>query len=840
MLPLLRSLLRAAMLGPGAPHPRPWPACMSRRRAHAMGAAAAGGRRRRRGSAGDGPALAAAVASQQQGGALPPAPEAPPGPGPRRRRRSHGSDSSSGGDDSGSDSGGGGGSISDAWREQAAVAAAAARLSRFLDFRERAASEVSAKLAALGYDRQLAARVLASLQDAGLQSDARFAEMFVRSYWRSKAQSPARLAYELRARQVAQPHIDAALAAVFGEARQLPAREASSEQEEEAWVHLVEVCRQRAEHTRGEPAQKRRAKLAAWLQRRGHGMSTIFRVFAELSASRSARRPVRRLPGQLAAPSGYRPGPGAGRLRPAARARGRGGAAMDEAAPAPAVRPVEEVLPSPQLLEHYRSRIDEFERERSDLLSAVERCAVQHDEVHRLEWENRKRADEIRELQKALSDAQQFLFEERQRLLALTAENDELKLQEVQDRQRIQALLSMTQPLEQAITFPPGGGPPTAVTALPRAGGGKARAGERVLRTVFLPAADPEFLVMKVESLQAQLDEQRQLHEERVAALLNDRQLRAQEEERQHANMAVQVEALARQVTQLEETLRTTTREYILARREKQEAQAAAAAAAAQMAAEVGAARGELAAARRAARAQVERAASSADGKMREYVERFREQVRSRDEELLTLGSVHASSKEAAERRIAELEGRVGRLLEANRQLELRRQLDADGWAADVTRLRQSLAVVDRKLLQMRLIDRLDDDERLDALLDQLERKTPGLKPQQPQQPPAGGGARARSAGARPGRPRARRAAGAGAAARRGGRAAPAGRRPRGTSRRGPVKSGLAAELRAVRQQLEELEERADAKARRALVGLPGGSNSGGGRATGLRRLLPA
>lgn len=53
----------------------------------------------------------------------------------------------------------------------------------------------------------------------------------------------------------------------------------------------------------------------------------------------------------------------------------------------------------------------------------------------------------------ALSDAQAFLFEERQRLLALQAENDELKLQELQDRKRIQHLLAMTQPLEQEITY---------------------------------------------------------------------------------------------------------------------------------------------------------------------------------------------------------------------------------------------------------------------------------------------------------------------------------------------------------------------------------------------------
>lgn len=57
---------------------------------------------------------------------------------------------------------------------------------------------------------------------------------------------------------------------------------------------------------------------------------------------------------------------------------------------------------------------------------------------------------------------------------------------------------------------------------------------------------------------------QKQLHEERVSALLADRQLRAQEEERQRTNLAVQVEALSKQVQQLEAALQATTRDYIV------------------------------------------------------------------------------------------------------------------------------------------------------------------------------------------------------------------------------------------------------------------------------------
>ncbi len=43
---------------------------------------------------------------------------------------------------------------------------------------------------------------------------------------------------------------------------------------------------------------------------------------------------------------------------------------------------------------------DDFENERASLLESIEKCSVQAGELHRLDWENRRRADEIRELQK--------------------------------------------------------------------------------------------------------------------------------------------------------------------------------------------------------------------------------------------------------------------------------------------------------------------------------------------------------------------------------------------------------------------------------------------------------
>ena len=92
---------------------------------------------------------------------------------------------------------------------------------------------------------------------------------------------------------------------------------------------------------------------------------------------------------------------------------------------------VEQLLPSTELLAYYKARLgelinqptlracapfsllhcsrhcahitvcaDDFDQERQGLIEALERCAVQQADVHQLEWENRKRAEEIRDLQK--------------------------------------------------------------------------------------------------------------------------------------------------------------------------------------------------------------------------------------------------------------------------------------------------------------------------------------------------------------------------------------------------------------------------------------------------------
>lgn len=84
--------------------------------------------------------------------------------------------------------------------------------------------------------------------------------------------------------------------------------------------------------------------------------------------------------------------------------------------------------PSRELLEYYRKKVGEYDSEREELFKKLDSLKQTMDDQHKLQWELRQKDDEIAELQKALSDMQVFLFQEREQVLKLYAENDRLKV----------------------------------------------------------------------------------------------------------------------------------------------------------------------------------------------------------------------------------------------------------------------------------------------------------------------------------------------------------------------------------------------------------------------------
>lgn len=396
--------------------------------------------------------------------------------------------------------------------------------------------------------------------------------------------------------------------------------------------------------------------------------------------------------------------------------------------------------PSAELIKFYRERVADFERERDELIGRVDGVGIRRAELHQAEWELKKRSDETTELQKALSDAHAYLFEERERLLKIQAENDELKLQEVEDRRRIQHLLQLMNPAEPVVEFSRDAGPtqPSSASYAKNTANADIRArltvpkptpkdssdkdsnapspapasqnNAGVARTVFLPAQNVETMTLAVTSLKGQLADLRKFSDERVAALLEDRRIRDADEILQKREYEKKAVELRHRLARTEDLLQKSTKDYITARTSPyivQEQQALLELELTKLSGERREMQSTIASAKNDASVIAKAEADT-------YVNQFKDQMQRR--------SAIATQYEL---RIKELERENKKVKKSHKDLEQRRVMDLEGFTSDVTTLRKLLSAVDRRLHQTRLAQRLDDDERLDALLEQLERRAP-------------------------------------------------------------------------------------------------------------------
>ncbi|KAK3242884.1 hypothetical protein CYMTET_47438 [Cymbomonas tetramitiformis] len=410
---------------------------------------------------------------------------------------------------------------------------------------------------------------------------------------------------------------------------------------------------------------------------------------------------------------------------------------------------LDELQPTVELCSYYRKRISEFETERDDMLERLENNSCSREELHKSQWELKKRIEEVKELQKALSDAHTYLFEERQRLLELQAENDELKLQELEDRKRIQHLLALTGPVEQEITYFRSK-QTESLTHLPKddkRNKGEAERGyvrvtgvprpepphvhqpvqpcERVMRTVYLPTSNVESLLLKCESLQAQLNEQKRYSNERIAALLEDRRIREADEEAYRKTMERRVEDCTDKIQRSEKLLTNSTRDFVIAQKTSQEHERVKMEKAEEVRVERVKTERERNVLQQAQIEEIKNLETKMAREQAEFLKEYQTQIKGKAEELVNMESLHKAVMTQYENRIKDLDAQLGSLRGKHKALEARRLLDLEGFTRDVTLLRKQLCAVDRKLHQLRLANRLEDDERLDALLEHIEQRAP-------------------------------------------------------------------------------------------------------------------
>uniref|UniRef100_A0A9J8CEJ3 Coiled-coil domain containing 77 n=1 Tax=Cyprinus carpio carpio TaxID=630221 RepID=A0A9J8CEJ3_CYPCA len=220
--------------------------------------------------------------------------------------------------------------------------------------------------------------------------------------------------------------------------------------------------------------------------------------------------------------------------------------------------------PSRELLEFYRQKLAQFDGEHDDLLQMLEKYRSTAEEQHKLQWEVRQREEEIAELQNALSDMQVYLFQEREQALRLYAENDRLKIRELEDRKKIQHLLALVGPDPGEITYfhrePPHKVTVPQKKVLPRSH-------EESKGVKPRPVSAKGSKKSSREGEDATISEQYKRDNQtlllQVEALLEDRRIHREERQVQHQRDQDTVTALTDKLQRTQNLLHESTRDFL-------------------------------------------------------------------------------------------------------------------------------------------------------------------------------------------------------------------------------------------------------------------------------------
>ncbi|XP_071492109.1 coiled-coil domain-containing protein 77-like [Diadema antillarum] len=446
----------------------------------------------------------------------------------------------------------------------------------------------------------------------------------------------------------------------------------------------------------------------------------------------------------------------------------------DQGDEGPSIPPVSERLaylrPSRELLEYYRKKIAEFDSEHQDMLQKLDQYRTTYEQQHKMQWEMRQREEEIAELQKALSDMQVYLFQEREQVLRLYAENDRLKLRELEDRKRIHHLLALNGPGEPEVTYFHKEPPARAVvkqhpaskrhphsdengfglkSALPLRGSSAAnirassasasaaaarhpKRSQQSKKGNAENASDPgktqdvEVLLLQIEALQSQMAEQARLSKEQVAALIEDRRVRMEELQTIVERDQAKVQALEERLHKTQNLLYDSTRDYLQLKYESRGNEKGWMAEKDQLLQELDRCKEQLNTShddviRVSDQVLEQRQAQSMELEVLEnqlqqaqkLSDMYREQVISLESELAAIREKEDVSKEVFKGRTEKLSRRLQLMNQRYEALEKRRNLEVEGFKNDIKTLRSRLKDVEKQLFKVTLGVGEDGDLRM-------------------------------------------------------------------------------------------------------------------------------
>lgn len=257
-----------------------------------------------------------------------------------------------------------------------------------------------------------------------------------------------------------------------------------------------------------------------------------------------------------------------------------------ESTPMPSIEDRLAVLcPSQELLDYYQKKMASCEAENEDLLKKLELYREACENQHKLEWNLQQREVEIAELQKALSDMQVCLFQEREHVLRLYSENDRLRIRELEDKKKIQNLLTLVGTDTNEVTYffkePPHKVciPQKTIQAVDVYEPSSAKADPRGRKKKTIKEKEDisdryqregQTLILQVEALQAQLEEQTRLSREQVEGLMEDRRIQIEEIQVQHQRNQEKIKELTKSLHHTQELLYESTKDFLQLKFENQ------------------------------------------------------------------------------------------------------------------------------------------------------------------------------------------------------------------------------------------------------------------------------
>ncbi|DAZ95671.1 TPA: hypothetical protein N0F65_002468 [Lagenidium giganteum] len=422
-----------------------------------------------------------------------------------------------------------------------------------------------------------------------------------------------------------------------------------------------------------------------------------------------------------------------------------------------------------ELLTFYRARCDQFAAERQALVDQLASVEISKEQFHRTQWELKTTKAEVAELEDALKKSNAALFQTKADNIELQAENKTLRIQEEQDRKKIQHLLALTQPVTEEVTFfrdcrpdrtasypiQPVTTTPARPVPRPRAytytntvhiGSERMKTStkktdatetsatktqsrptkpratvNRVLRTVYMPNEQTTALTRTIENLQEQLAAHQRLTDERIQSLLDGFAEEKAKISQQHKRTEEQKDMLERQLERTQRLLHQTTKDYLVLRHKSQEAERLAHEEVYSLKEQCEQLTKEKTQVTKQAQAETEAMKQIAKDEGNHCAQEFRNQALSRERDMLILKDQYAAVQAACARRIEDLQTRLTKLRGRYRSLEKRRNMEMEGFTRDIATLKRHLHKLElmlygrRLTLQERKALRADEQYTLDS-----------------------------------------------------------------------------------------------------------------------------